>query len=50
MNAIGATYLVHSALEINDMLSAVNGLELPDDKFTLAYTNKYFYLYKLALE
>lgn len=50
MNAIGATYLVDSILETSGMRSAVNGPELPDDKFSLVYTNKHFYLYKLALE
>ncbi len=50
MTAIGATYLVHSAVEINNMQSPISALELPKDKFVLTFNNKYFYVYKLVLK
>jgi len=47
MKAINATYLIHSAVEVNGMSGPIEELKLPDNKFKLIYTNKYFYVYKL---
>jgi len=50
MVAIRATYLVHSAVEVNGMQSSVNELVLPNDKFELTFNNGYFHVYKLLLK
>lgn len=46
MDAIGATYLVHSNMDFHGGSRPVAALTLPSDDFALVFNNNYFYVYK----